>query len=340
MAKRMKSKIQPAVMKMTFEFNAGGSGKETNYIDISQCACLLNRRFYRQGLNWAVSRIKVLTAEGTSGFISIHKLPNTWVMSNAWEKGFRTWMKMNKEALDETDSIRPKFMDFKIYANTDHHNSGFANNLLPKSAATLTLSQQQANSGEWDSSKFVIPDTTDGATGGIENREVIAVGASYPGTSAATGLGAVSLIEGYAASRALPNVVDPNIPGDSMDVSGSAPENWMAALFNEGTQQDAQVLSDMVENNIAPYPFEDDGTNTDTMYPGGANQLGTLEIHSQEFITTTTVGGTTILEGGNFPCGLIEVMTAGFRAQDGFTLELTLVPGSHRGYLAESMTEM
>lgn len=343
MAKRMKSKIQPAVMKMHFAFTAG-TANQVQHIDISQCASLLNRRFYRQGLNWAVAGFK-LTTTGTTGLISIHKLPNTWVMSNAWEKGFRLWQKMNKAALAETQSVAPKFMDFKIYANKDHHSAGSRVNLLPSSAGTLANSlPQRATAGEWEYSKYVIPDTTDGAVGGIENREIIAVGANYPPGGAA--LGAVSLIEGYAASRGLPNIEDPNTPNDFMDVSGSSPENWMVALFNDGVQQDAQVLSDMIENNIAPYPFENaDPSITDTMYPGGANQLSSLEIHDQEYVTGTTVGGTTRLQGGNFPCGLIEIATSNFPV-DGqgnpsqLLLEVTLVPGSHRGYLAESMTEM
>ncbi len=340
MAKCMKSKIQPAALKFNFLFTIGDGSKETNYIDLSQVASIVNRRFYRQGLNWAVSGFKILTQDGVTGQISINKLPNTWVMSNSWEKGFRAWQKMNNEALAESPSVKPKFLDYKIFANKDHHAAGFAANLLPHSSATTTLPIQVATAGEWESSKYIIPDTTSGATGGIQNREVIAVGSSYPGTGA-SGLGAVSLIEGYASSRGLPNILDPNTPDDAADADGAAPENWLSALFNDGTQQDDQVISDMIaENNLAPYPFENDGTNTDTMYPGGANQMATLEIHSQEFVTGTTIGGTTHLPGGNFPCGLIEIGTFGFRSADDILLEVTMVPGSHRGYLAESMTEM
>ena len=114
----------------------------------------------------------------------------------------------------------------------------------------------------------------------------------------------------------------------------------MSATFNEGTQQTDAVITDMVtENNRAPYPYEDDGTHTDTMYPGGANQLASLEIHDQEFITATTIGGTTRLDGGNFPCGIIEVATV-LPDKAFVILEVELVPGMHRGYLCEPMTEM
>ena len=97
MARRRKSKIQPAVQTMVFRFDVD-SGQQMNFIDLSQCASILNRRFYRQGLNWAVSGFKVLTQQ--EGEISIQKLPNTWIMSNAWEKSFRAWQQMIKNATD------------------------------------------------------------------------------------------------------------------------------------------------------------------------------------------------------------------------------------------------
>jgi hypothetical protein len=342
----MKSKIQPAVMKMFFPISDRGetipqNTVKTLFIDLSQCASIMNRRFYRQGLNWAVGSFELHTPVESS--IMIQKIPNTWVTSNAWEKGFRAWMKMNKEALDEADSIKPKFLDFKIYADKNHHRLGFDANILPYSVdvddSTQTTTITDAVAGEWVSSKFVVPDTADGAVGGIENREVIMVGGNYPG-SGASGLGAVSLINGYANSRALPDVTDPNIPGDSMDATSGAPENWLSALFNEGSQQDSQVLSDMVENNQAPYPYENDGIHTDTMYPGGETQLPDLEIHSLDTVTTTTIGGMTHIQGGNFPCGLIAIhyTPTGNAATAG--LHVNLVPGNHRGYLAEPMTDM
>ena len=147
MAKRKYSKmkkIEPSVLTMTFvvQYDQDG-GKQRNYIDLSQCASILNRRFYRQGINWAVSGFKVLSAatpkDGVSAQISIAKLPNTWVMSNAWEKSFRAWQQMIKNATDDsgTESIKGKFLDFKIYADIDHHSAGYADNLLPQSAATL-----------------------------------------------------------------------------------------------------------------------------------------------------------------------------------------------------------
>jgi hypothetical protein len=333
------NKIQPAVMTLTFatpSVTGGATGR--SYIDLSQVASLVNRRFYRQGINWAVGGFKVLSAQ--PGMVNIGKLPNTWVMSNAWEKGFRAWQEMNNKALEESPSVRPKFLDFKIYADATHHQAGSVANLLP-----VDLSGNQATPGEWIYSSIVTPITSGGAStpGQVAEFEIIATGDNFPGAAPASTLDAVSLIKGYANSRGLPNVLDPNAPGDAEDIGGFTPENWISAIFNEGTDQDSTVIDDMTsENNIAPYPFENDGINTDTQYPGGANQLPGLEWHDllQIYETNVTNGvGIQRAKGGNFPCGLIAIDWLPVNTSN-LVVQIDLVPGYHRGYLCEPMTEM
>jgi hypothetical protein len=335
-------KLQPAVKTLLFQLDGAEGSPYEYYIDLSQCASLVNRRFYRQGLNWAVSSIKMFTSANAVASVMIEKLPETWVMSNSWEKGFRAWQRMNNEALEESESVKPRFLDFKIYADAEHHRRGFAGNLLPLSnpqvpAGPPTLAV--ATAGEWESSKFIIP-KTDG-TDDVFHREVLAVGSNYPGAGAST-LDAVSLIEGYAASRGLPDIKDPNAPDDAGSVAGNTPQNWLQATFNEGTDQADAVLEDMIgENNQAPYPFENDGVHVDTMYPGGANQLNGLQIHDFEGISGTTIGNATHFDGGMFPCGLIKIsMEASQGNPVSAAFQINLVPGTHRGYLAEPMTEM
>ena len=334
MAKRKyssKSKIEPAVQTIVLSTPTVAAGATGNFtVDLSQVASLVNRRFYRQGTNWAVAGIKILTQ--TNGYVTVSKLPNTWVMSNAWEKSMRAWMKMTRDAMEET-SVRPKFLDFKIYADSLHHAAGYANNLLPYS--TLGV----ATAGEWEPSEVYTPNGPN-FPGNTTNFEMIAVGANFPGPGA-SGLDAVSLIEGYAASRGLPNIADPNTPDDALDADGSTPENWIAAMFNEGTDQDSEVIEDLItKNNIAPYPFENDGVHTDTMYPGGANQLTGLQFHDQSAITPSTIGGHTFLKGGNFPCGLMRFTWNPSDTTANIAIQIDLVPGNHRGYMCEPMTEM
>ena len=325
-------KIQPAVMTLTFA--TPGTGPARSYIDLSQVASLVNRRFYRQGINWAVAGFKVSSTR--TGAVNVFKLPNTWTMSNSWLKSFRTWTKMNNEALAETESIKPKFLDFKIYADEQHHNAGFAANLLPRASTGV-----EASPGEWLPSKVVVP-YGPASPGNTTEFEFVATGANYPGAGA-SGLNAVSLIEGYAASRGLPYQPDPNTPADADDADGSTPENWMSAIFNEGTDQTSEVIEDLLyENNAPPYPFEGDGLNIDTMYPGGANQLSGLEWHdfTQIYESNLTNGiGTERLKGGNFPCGLVCIDWVPTDAAN-LVIQIDMVPGNHRGYLCEPMTEM
>ena len=128
MAKRnysKKSNIEPAVQTLTFvtpSTTAGATGDHT--IDLSQVASLVNRRFYRQGINWAVAGFKIFTA--AAGAVSVQKLQNTWVTSNAWEKAFRKWNKQQMDAIQDmgAESAVAKFRDFKIHMDATHVTAG------------------------------------------------------------------------------------------------------------------------------------------------------------------------------------------------------------------------
>ncbi len=317
-------KIQPAVKTLAFNMPILAN----NYIDLSQCASLVNRRFYRQGLNWAVAGFTFFT-QGT-GSINISKIPDTWVASNAWMKGFAAWQKMNNEALDETESVRPKFLDFKVFMDELHHSAGVVGNLLPVDA-----SGNVAGAGEWEYSEIVVP-FGPASPGNTSNLAIKWTGSNYNGGVDPV----VSLIDGYAASRGLPDILDPNAPSDASDADGSTPENWLAALQNEGTDQVSEVITDMLtENNQAPYPYEGDGTAVDTQYPGGANQLPGLQVHDTLLVTSTTIGGKTTSHGANFQGGLIRIDTA-INAGDNVACLIHLVAGPHRGYMCQSMQDV
>jgi hypothetical protein len=326
-------KLQPAVKTLTFNFQQGGEGGGFDYIDLSQCASLVNRRFYRQGLNWAVAGFTFITTGG-SGNIFVQKIPDTWVASNSWHKGFAAWNDMQQKALEDAESIKPKFNDFKVYMDAAHHQAGVGSNLIP-----IDEAGNPATVGTWDMSNMIIPDDT--VVGNTRDREIIWTGANYPGAAPASGLNAVSLIEGYAASRGLPDIRDPNAPTDAGDAEGVTPQNWIGALDNEGIDQDAEVLQDMLtENTKAPYPFENDGTHTDTQYPGGANQLPGVETHDVVGVSATTVGNVTKMSGSNFQGGLIKIFNNLVGGSGNQVLLVHLVPGPHRGYMCQAMQDV
>jgi len=251
MAKRKYSKmkkIEPSVQSLLFPTPAISSGSMDDfYIDLSQVTSIMNRRFYRQGINWAVSGIKILAAAFT-GAVQVSKLPNTWVMSNAWEKGFRAWKRQQDEVLEDGDqeSVRAKFNDFKIYMDANHLSDGIASNLLP--ADDLG---NAAVAGEWQASQIVIPNF--GTPGTNWEPHILAVGDYVPGSGTS---GAISLIKAYESSRSTPQSPDPAVPGSLTNT-----DNIWRALFDVGDNNEDVLLNVIGKNNDLPYPQDD--------YPGG-----------------------------------------------------------------------
>jgi len=324
MARRTSNKIQPAAMTiLATTANVGSGATGTFTADLSQMASLLNRRFYRQGLNWAVAGFKIFTGPGVQGLVTVKQLPNTWVTSNAWEKAFRAWNKQQMEAVDDAgaESAVARFRDFKVFADVEHVSSGFGGNLLPLDGQS-PIAQPYAT-GEWEASQIVLPMSESDGTALIApgERFLHMVGLNVNG---ATSRG---IIEGYADSRAYPQSPDPVSP--AVDSS----QNWLARMFDDGNDIGDVLENATDRNDNLPYPQVD--------YPGGSIQAPTMSIHDFVGISGTTIGGISRLKGGNFPCGLVRFDFANTGETGGtLTIQIDLVPGHHRGYLCEPMTEM
>ena len=119
-------KIEPSPLTLTLETpgtTAPGAILRT-YVDLSQIASIVARRFYRQGLNWGIAGIKCQSAQ--PGSIQVCKIPNTWVASAAWHKTFALWNKQMNDTLAEggNQSLRARFSDFKIFADAEHRALG------------------------------------------------------------------------------------------------------------------------------------------------------------------------------------------------------------------------
>ena len=312
MAKRKYSKqssIEPAVQTLTFATPGAGAG--TWFIDLSQVASLVNRRFYRQGINWAVGSIKFLSTRG--GQANVYKLQNTWVTANAWQKAFSKWNKQQMDAVRDmgAESAVAKFRDFKVFMNADHVTAGVAANLLPVDSTGVAVLP-----GEWEPSQVVIPN--DGAPGVTNEYFVQMNGAS---TAAAK-----SIIGGYVFSRSYPQSPDP--------VSPAVETSWLNRMFDVGDENDDVLDNATDRNDELPYD--------QTQYPGSAGNFGGLQWHDivQLHSTSgTTSIGTQMGKGGNFPCGLIAINWTPEESAN-LVIQINLIPGSHRGYLCEPMTEM
>ncbi len=104
-------------------------------------------------------------------------------------------------------------------------------------------------------------------------------------------------------------------------------------MFDVGND-DTEVIDNATNrNDDLPYPQVD--------YPGGGVQAPSMQIHDIVGLSATTVGGTSRLKGGNFPCGLIRFdFSNSSDTTSNIAIQIDLVPGDHRGYLCEPMTEM
>lgn len=324
MAKRYKrkgmKKMEPAVMTVTTNTATVAPGAVgTFYCDLSQMACLINRRFYRQGINWAVSGIKVLSAPGFGGNLRVSKVPNTWIAFQSYKKAFDAWNRQQMEAVEESgaETAVAAFRDFKIYADVEHVAAGYAGNLTPLDGQNPA---QPYALGEWEPSMIVIPNS--GAPGVNDERALHMAGSNFNGALSR------GIIEGYADSRAYPQSPDPVHP----PLNGTS--NWLAKMFDVGDNT-SEVLENATDtNDNLPYP--------QVAYPGGETQAPTLEIHDIVSISGTTVGGQSRVKGGNFPCGLIRLdwlPSATNSTSVNVVLQIDLVPGTHRGYMCESMLE-
>tara|TARA_B100000459_G_C8590429_1_gene207476 strand:+ start:785 stop:1765 length:981 start_codon:yes stop_codon:yes gene_type:complete len=326
--------MEPVPLKLNFIIPA--SSNDVNFIDISQCVSALSRKFFRQGLNWAVAGGRIImptasTPDGNGVYLST--LPHTWTMSNSWEKVFRAWRRQQKEALEDGDqeSIRAAFNDFKIHADANHLQNGFGTNLLPvnlgpqsvvgpfPSAVTYSA---PVMAGEWEASQIVIPNY--GSPGTNYEPYLMAVGANVGGVG-----GALSLVDLYQNSRALPQSPDPVTPGGLLTT-----DNYLSAMFDVG-DNNLEVLDNVSsKNDELPYNHGN--------YPGGDTNFPVLE-NQVAVLNTNTVGFSEYkFTGFSAPCGLIRVdqMYSDDSSTFPLVIELELMPGTHRGYLAEPMTEM
>lgn len=308
------AKMEPAEMVLSF---ALPNGQATTYFDLAQCVSIVNRRFYRQGVNFAVADFKVISSSAVTGSMSVSRIPHTWVAANAWKKAFNAWNRQQKEALAESggESAAAKFRDFKIYLDVDHVTAGYAANALP-----IDFNGTAATAGEWEPSQIVIPNS--GAPGVNFEWALHMVGTNFNNPGSSRGI-----IEGYADSRAYPQSPDPVSP--NLDSTN----NWLSQMFDVGDNIGDILDNATDKNDNLPY--------TQVNYPGGENQMPTVQYHDSAFISATTIGGTTHMRGGQFYCGLIRLDSdLTIPAENSAILQIVLVPGKHRGYLCEPMGDV
>ena len=127
---------------LTFKLD-GASGAGEDYIDIAQCMSMVNRKLNRQQGLWSVlgvtlfadaldSNVAPPQRTGVPYTVAISGAPRTWVTRNSLVKAFHAWRDQQLLAVDSagSESLKPRWEDFKVYLNENHRAYVAAGSLL------------------------------------------------------------------------------------------------------------------------------------------------------------------------------------------------------------------
>lgn len=297
--------MTPAVRHLRYELTTSATpGTETShYLDLARDISRMNRRLYRQGRDYHVKRVSIVSTDtpNSGNRISLATVPDTWVSRNAWKRGFQTFQNMNKDATRQTSGdVSGTWEDFKVYLSEDMKSGDI---LAPKdNGGNLYLA------GEWTYSILVSPDGTTSA----DEFSLHMLGDHDPATGPLWN--SVGLIKSYGESR--PTVsFGPSVPGDASD-------DPLVNVFDYGTTID-EVIDNLEADNDTP-PYDRDS------YPGD-DLNGPKPNIVQD---TTIVDGRASVGGFNAIAGLVEIEVKSSLPEDVISILVELAPGSYRGISA------
>ena len=311
--------LTPAARYLRYRLTNGDAGVETShFIDLARDLSRVNRRLYRQGREYHVKRISVVSTntiagwsqyaaippnqgQQDAGFFSVSTVPHTWVAANAWKRGFQAWSNMNKDAMRKTNDISGTWADFKVYMTEDMRTGTVLDPVDNGNALYLA--------GEWDYSAYVAPTA---AAGVIDEYRAHLMGAHTGAPGAYTSIG---LIQSYGDARATVSTFDPAVPA-------TAPDDPLVNLFDYGDTQN-QLIANIDQYNDKPpydhfeYPGDDANASKPIVVGQAALALGSASIGSFSAL-----------------CGLLELETFSPIGGDVYSVLVELAPGKYRGIKA------
>ncbi len=301
-----KKTMTPATLCLRYELtNSGNAGTETShFIDLARDLSRVNRRLYRQGRDYHIKKITVVSSNtpNIDNRISFSTIGSGWVSQMAWKRGFNTWTQMNKVASENlSGDVSGTWADFKVYMTNDMRSGTI---LSPKDNGGNNY-----NAGEWIYSEMVSPDGTTGA----DPFQLHMLG-DHNGSAGAWN--SVGLVKSYGESRATVQTTDPNVPGDASD-------DPLVNVFDYGTTVDEVVNNLEGFNDEPPYGVAN--------YPGD-NGNAPKPIIVQD---TTIVDGRSTVGGFRARCGLIEIESKSSVKDDVYSVLVELSPGKYRGVKAD-----
>lgn len=306
-------KIEPAVTTLNYNVNYSTVGVD-NYISLSRDLSNLNRRLYRQGMQYAVAGITVTDDVGATRDIELNvsTAGNTWIVHNAWKKGQALWMEMQKEVLESNPSVAGKWRDYKVLMT---ESMAFANTIRALDGAMAPWQAGQ----EWTRSLYVVPQhDVDPATGLVKAAEewyACLIGPDDPANNI------FSLVKAYEESRATVQDIAPNVPA-------TLPNSFYLKLQDDGSQDPELATIVIDENDQPPYA---------TAYPGGSafGVAGSMTRVGRGILNANAP--TLQMPGFTSECGFIFINATSSAGTGNCRIQVHLVPGEYKGVLAVPM---
>lgn len=290
-----------------------------HYVDIAQCLSIINRRSYRQGMNYAVQSIEVFAGDGAN--MSIGIIPTTWVADNATTKAFESWKDQRAEVLKEQPSLKAKWSDFKIFLDSAHAALGVAGNETP-----VDIVGNGFNLGTWDISQYVcpLPGADQADAGDASEVTFHVVGDHIPtGNFDPSSSTSVGLVKAYAASRALPLAPDPATEGQ-----------YVTGFYNVNALPDEMqedVMANVADrNSFPPYDVND--------YPGGDTNAPTAQWVDTLILNNYGDASAQFSDSSPpfvAPFGLLRFYIDNSEEDNALIIRVNCVPGNYKGVLAE-----
>lgn len=285
-------------------------------LDIAKDLSAVNRRLYRQGMQYYIQNVKIATGKGKVVSV-VSTAGDTWIVHNAWKKGYLFWREQQKIVSDNFPSIQGKWADFKV-------------TLWDGASAALDsfAGGDAVAADEWNYSNYVWDDD------GTERSPTFTIiGATVPTSK-------IGMIQEYALSRARPAAA-PTLDNPSESI-------YSKSLVND----EAMVaLIDVIEseNDLAPYDMD--------QYVGADTQSDEPLVQNinfaSEFAPSNTGGftaecGLVRIAGTSQLSVTFPHATAGDNTyddihyleenlDDSLILQVTVAPGPYKGVMASKM---
>lgn len=295
------AKIQPAQRTLIYT-GTPSSGGLTFDIDLARDLSALNRRLYRQGMQYYVQSVELARGDTGISIMTVQTAGDTWMVHNAWKKGFKLWKSQQNDVERVMPGLQGKWADFKI--ELDDNSSTLA---VPVAGDMGTIVTD-----EWNLSNFVWDDD------GTERSPTFCL----IGASAVTSK--IGLIQEYHISR---QQIEPGPSG----ITEASDSIYAKSL---GTDEMSDVLVDVIEfdNDIPPYDL-DEMVGGDTVADAPFTQDVVVASTAQKAVTSGFTA-----ECGLLRVNIGSVQADGSTASDvAHMVKVVLAPGPYKGVMAAPM---